>query len=192
MLRVATPIALVASTAVLAQPAITIDVENPVLMPGESTVVTMYAGYGGTDYAVAGVYTDFLAPGGSEGWTGVGLVDPMDGPGTTAGTASATGYDEIVAGQLNFPSGAAIYADPTNPIAFWQATYIAPLDVTEPFDLHVSTMTRQYDVYYSRLSASSESRLADLAEGSATIRVIPAPASALVLACGLLATRRRR
>ncbi|MFI4883056.1 MAG: hypothetical protein ACIAQU_10785 [Phycisphaerales bacterium JB064] len=179
------------SSAALAQ-AITIDVENPVLLPGESTTVTMWAGFGGTDYAMADIETDLLISQGSDGWSDAIVVAPMDGPATTAGSPSASGYDGIVARQLNFPGGAGIFADPSNPIAFWQATYTAPLDASAPFDVDLSTMTIRYDVFIWRDQARSESRLADLTEGSATIRVIPAPASALVLTLGAFVARRRR
>jgi hypothetical protein len=192
MIRFATtPAVLALATTALAQPAITIEVDNPVLLPGESTTVTLLGGYGGTDYAVAGLATNLVTTVGSEGWSDATLVAPMAGPGTSAGMASATGWDGIVAGQLNF-IGAMIYADPTNPIAFWRATYTAPADAAAPFDIDVSTMTTKYDVYVDRQRATSESRLADLTEGAATIRVVPAPASASLLALGLLAMRRRR
>jgi len=176
---------------VLAQPAITVDVENPVLLPGERTSITLLAGYGGSDYAIAGVNTDLVTSVGSEGWSVARGLPPMSGPGTSPGTASPTGYDMILAGQLNFPEPT-LYADPTNPIGFWRATYTAPMDPAAPFDVDLSTMTRRYDVYIDRDSSRSESRLDELAEGSATIRVIPAPASALALVGGLLVRARRR
>src|SRR6056297_2735080 len=61
---------------------ISIDVANPTLNPGESTSVTLSAGYGGSDYAVAGIGTDFISSVGSEGWSDLALVAPMNGPGT--------------------------------------------------------------------------------------------------------------
>jgi hypothetical protein len=192
MIRITTAAVLALAGAALAQPAITIEVDNPVLLPGQSTVVTMWAGYGGTDYAVARVETDLLTSGGSDGWSDAALVAPMNGPGTTAGTPSATGYDGIIAGQLNFPGGAGIFADPSNPIAFWQATYTAPAGMVDPFEVELLTDTSGYAVYVSREVGTLTSRLAELTEGSATIRVIPAPGSAVLLALGLLAMRRRR
>ena len=190
MIRVTTAAVLALAGTALAQYEITIDVETPVLMPVESTTVTMFVGYGGTDYAVAGLMTNLVTSVGSEGWSDAALVAPMDGPGTVVGALSSTGYDGIIAGQLNFPRH--FYADPTNPIAFWEATYTAPIDITAPFDVDVSTATSRYDAYPHRQSYTSESRLADLVEGTATIRVIPAPASASLLALGMFATRRRR
>ncbi|UYV12248.1 MAG: hypothetical protein NCW75_13235 [Phycisphaera sp.] len=177
--------------AALAQYEITIDVENPVLLPGESTVVTMFAGFDPTMYAMAWVITDFRTSVGSDGWSDAMELDPMRGAATSPGTPSATGFDTIGAGQFNFPT-AGIYADPTNPIAFWRATYTAPADATAPFDIDLSTMTSTYDVYLAMDGAASERRLSELVEGSATIRVIPAPASASLLALGLLAAARRR
>lgn len=187
--------ALALAGAALAQPAITIEVDNPVLRPGESTVVTMWAGFDASrSYAMAGLETSLVTTVGSDGWSDAALIPQMDGPGTTAGTASPTGFDGIIAGQLNFPGGAGIFADPSNPIAFWQATYTAPVDLSAAFDVDLVTETVRYDVYIDRDSALSESRLADLTEGEATIRVIPAPApaSALVLVLGAACVRRRR
>lgn len=177
--------------AALAQTAITIEVENPVLMPGESTVVTMFAGFDPSDYAIATVGTDFRTSVGSDGWSEPTLLSRLWGPGSSTGVPSATGYDGILAYQINFGTSGP-YADPTNPIAFWQATYTAPADVGDSFLIDVSTMTSRYDVYILREGAHTESRLDDLVEGAATIRVIPAPASASLLAIGLLAMRRRR
>lgn len=176
----------------LGQPAITIEIEEPVLLPGESTTLTMFAGYGRGDYAVAGLITDLVTSVGSQGWSDADIVQPMDGPGTTPGMPSGTGYAGIIAGQLNFPGGAGIYADPTNPIAFWQATYTAPADVPSPFEVDLSTMTTRYEVFTASGSSSSESRLDELIEGAGTITVIPAPASFAVLALGVACVRRRR
>lgn len=191
MIRTTTAAVLVLAGTALAQYEITIDVENPTLLPGESTTVTLLAGYGGTDYAIAGVATNLVTSVGSEGWSDAMRVAPMAGPGTSAGTASATGYDGIIAGQLQFPRHG-YYADPTNPIAFWEATYTAPIDLAAPLDIDVSTVTTRYDAYPAMWSEVSERRLADLVEGSATIHIIPAPASASLLAMGLIAMRRRR
>ncbi|MEQ9096162.1 MAG: hypothetical protein RIE32_07870 [Phycisphaerales bacterium] len=175
--------------AALAQTAITIEVENPVLMPGESTVVTMWAGFDPSDYAMQGIATRLRTSVGSDGWSDARLVFPMNGPGSSPGAASTTGYDGILAGQLH--ALGEIYADTSNPIAFWEAVYTAP-PAPEAFDVWLSTATMYYAVYTDPFSPGSESRLPDLTEGAATIRVIPAPASALVLAGGVLAQRRRR
>ena len=168
-----------------------INVANPTLGPGESTAVTLSAGYGGTDYAVAGVATRFISSVGSTGWSDLALIAPMNGPGTSAGAASGTGVDGIIAGQLNFPP-AMIFADPTNPIAFWSATYTAPADVADAFTVDLSTSTSRFDVYVARDSSRSESRLSSLNEGAGAINVVPAPASLALLGLGGLAAARRR
>ncbi|MEQ8318319.1 MAG: hypothetical protein RIE77_05005 [Phycisphaerales bacterium] len=192
MRRTATTALLAIGGTALAQPAITIEVDNPVLMPGESTLVTMFAGFDSSeDYAMGGLTTDLAISTGSEGWSGAELVFPMAGPGTDPGVRSPAGYDEIIAGQVHHPFEA-YFADATNPIAFWQATYTAPIDVAAPFDVDLTTATTRYAVYVDMHAYLSVSRLDDLTEGAATIRVIPAPASALVLAGGVLAMRRRR
>lgn len=192
MIRVTIAALLALAVTALAQPAITIEVENPVLMPGESTVVTMYAGFDASrDYAMGGLTTDLAISTGTEGWSDAGLISPMAGPGTGPGVPSSAGYDEVIAGQVHHPFEAH-FADATNPIAFWQATYTAPIDAAVPFDVDLSSSTTRYAVYIDMHSYMSESRLADLVEGASSIRVIPTPASALVLAGGVLAMRRRR
>lgn len=188
ILTVASAIALPA--AALGQYEITIEVESPTLLPGESTIVTMYAGFGAVDYAMAAVATDFVTSVGSDQWSDAMLLGRMTGPGTTPGTRSGTGYDGIFAGQLH--GIGEIYGDATNPIAFWRATYTAPVRVVAPMDIDLSTVTSKYDVYIDYFNPTSEPRLAELVEGTAMIRVIPAPASALLLAIGLLTTTRRR
>lgn len=81
-------------------------------------------------------------------------------------------------------------ADPSDPIAFWEATFTAPTDAGG-FTVDLSTQTTVFAVYIEQFSARSESRLGGLTEGAATITVVPAPASALVL-LGMVAMRRRR
>ena len=164
---------------------IIIDIDDDTLAPGETTTVTMSASYGGTDYAIAGVATSLI--GGGDNWSDMALIAPMDGPGTSAGAGSGNGVDGVIAGQLNFPP-AGIYADDTNPIAFWSATYTASAEGV--YDL-VSETTK-FDTYIAMDSSTSESRLADLTEGSGTITVIPAPASLALLGLGGLAAARRR
>ena len=189
MIRMTTAAVLLLAGSALAQYEITIDVENPVLLPGESTTVTLLAGFDASRWAMAGVTTDFVTSVGSDGWRDAMRVAPMAGPGTSAGMPSATGYDGIIVGQLNFHD---IKADPTNPIAFWSVTYTAPFDAARPLEIELSTLTTKYDVYVHYDSSLSVSHLDDLVEGAATIRVIPAPPLALVLALGAFAARRRR
>ena len=171
-----------------------IDVADPVLAPGESTTVRMLAGFDSSvDYAVAAVVADLLADSGgvdiAGAWSDVALVHPMAGPGTTAGLPDSGGYTGIIAGQLNFPPAGG-GADTSDPIAFWEATFTAPTDAGA-FDVLLSTRTTRFEVYIERESSRAEARLAGLTEGAATITVIPAPASGVVL-LGLVALRRRR
>ncbi|MGD1916765.1 MAG: hypothetical protein ACFCBV_11340 [Phycisphaerales bacterium] len=191
MIRTAALVSFLAvAPAALAQVAITIEVDNPLLSPGESTTVTLFAAFERSDYAMAAVGTDFQTSVGSVGWSDAMLLAPMDAIGTEPGVPSSSGYDGILAGQLNIPSDA--YADPMNPVMFWQATYTAPMDVAAPFVVDLSTLTDRYDVYPDMSSARSESRLDELDDGFGTITVIPAPASAVVLALGIAGIRRRR
>jgi hypothetical protein len=159
--------------------------------PGVPITISMSASYGAGDYAVAGLATSLIINESQGSFTDLRLVSPMDGPGTAAGVLSAGSVDGILAGQLNFPT-AGIFADPSNPIAFWEADFTLDAFPGGPVLLDVETRTTRFDVYLARDRATSESRLADLDEGSLLI-VIPAPAGAFVLAGGLaMAARRRR
>ena len=177
--------------------AVSIDVASATLGPGDSTAITVTASYDGTDYAVAGIETDLVFSAGCGGLSDLALVAPMDGPGTSIGVlVPGMGDDDgvtdgILAGQLNFPV-ASIYADDSNPIAFYTVTYTAPIDIARPFLLDVMSSTSRFDVYVDRESSRSESRLGDLAEGRAEIHFIPAPTSAAILGMGGLALTRRR
>jgi hypothetical protein len=181
---------LAATPAVLAQ-AITLDAPGGgVIAVGETVTVTMSASYGGTDYAIAGIATGIRINESQGEFTNLRLVAPMAGPGTTPGVLGAGGIDGIIAGQLNFPT-AQIYADPTNPIAFWQADFTVGA-LVGGVALDIETVTTRYDVYVAREQSRSESRLADLEEGRLVI-VVPAPAGAFALLGGLaMAGRRRR
>jgi len=171
-----------------------IDIDQPDLLDGDSTRVTLIAEFSTGDYAAAGIMTDLVADvsGDPPGfWSDLQLVSPMDGPGTSAGELDgADGITGILAGQLNFPP-AMIFADPSNPIAFWQATFTAR-SYSEGF-LELSTSTSRLEMYASRDSTLSESRLDVLVEGTGRITInVPAPASGGLLLLGLGPTMRRR
>ncbi|MEO1277788.1 MAG: hypothetical protein AAFV77_02405 [Planctomycetota bacterium] len=181
------------ANAQVASNGITIVIEDTELLPGESTKIRMEAYFGPLDYAVAGIATWLFSSAGAQGLSDPLVISPMDGPGTTPGDIGDTGVRGILAGQLNFPATAGIYADDSNPISFWEVTYTAPIDVAAPFDVLLESRTSRFDVYVERSSSQSESRLDDFAEGEGVIRVIPAPAGALVLAAALgMGARRRR
>lgn len=169
-------------------------VDEPVLAPGESTTVRLWAGFDSTrDYAMAGLITNLLADSGgvdiASAWSDVALVTPMNGPGTTFGTPDGGGYAGILAGQLHDPLDP-LPTGTSDPIAFWEATFTAPTGFGQ-LAIELSTRTTRFEVYIDEGSRTAESRLDGLTEGAATIFVVPAPASALVLA-GVLAIRRRR
>ncbi|MEO1278168.1 MAG: hypothetical protein AAFV77_04350 [Planctomycetota bacterium] len=172
----------------LAQGAVIIEVDDDTLLPGQSTTVTLSAQW--TDYAMCCVFTDLVASTGDAGWSDLALIAPMDGPGTSEGVLAPIGVDDIIAGQLNFPPGS--FPPPPNPLPFWRATYTAPDDVIAPFDVDLTTETSLFEVYVERGTQETRDLLPGLVEGSATIRVIPAPASVTVLALGLITNRRRR
>ena len=182
-------LALAASPAAIGQ-TIHIDIANPTLAPGESTLVTLSASYPSGFYAVAGVSTEVVVNQIQGELSDPALVAPMDGPGTSEGTVSAAGGIEgILAGQLNFPP-AGIFADPSNPIAFHTFEYTWDGSLSGPVLLDIETRTSDFFEYVDRDRSVSDP-LADITEGRARI-VIPAPASALILGLGALTAVRRR
>lgn len=148
-----------------------LEVSNPEPMPGETITITMKAGYGGTDYAVAGVATnvEFSALQGE--LSNLRLIAPMNGPGTSRGVLVEGAVELIVAGQLNFPATAGIFADPTNPIPFWAVDLTVADFLGSPVVFEARTRTTRYDVYVSRDSSRSESRLDRFSEGAVRIEV---------------------
>jgi len=174
-------------------------VDDAELLPGQSTTIRLEAFFDDTrDYAMGGVATDLLFPGAGDGLRDPTLLDPMDGPGTEPGVPGGDGVTGILAGQLHaFPYPMPPYlGDPSNPMAFFEVTYTAPADVPAGgLTLDLATRTSRFTVYLERYRSASESRLDELAEASATIRVVPAPGAAAALALGglcAIARPRRR
>ena len=165
--------------------------EDTTLELGESTTIRLEAYFNPALYCMASIATSFFSSEGLDGLSDPRLLQPMDGPGTSAGAPSTTGFDGIIAGQLH--GLASIYGDDSNPIAFWEVTYTAPVAGAEPLFIDFSTRTTGFNVYLRRDSPQSESRLDEMEEGFARIHIVPAPAGVLVLAgLALPALRRRR
>ena len=164
------------------------EVSNDISPSQPSTVVTLWAAFDPRDFAMAAVGGGLEA---SEGnWFDLGIVPPMDGPGTTAGiVVDGRIVEGIIAGQLHF-LGAGIYADPSNPIALWRGTLA--VDDFSPRTIDLASMATRFDVYISRESSISESRMATLEQAAGGITVVPAPGAGGLLLLGVLAAGRRR
>lgn len=169
--------------------AITFEVDGEAL-PGETVTIRMVIGFAAEDYAVHGMLTSLLVNEAQGELLNPRLVRPMDGPGTTAGMVVPTGVDGILAGQVQSPSSG-IFADPANPIAFWEAEFSVNDVLSGPVILDAQTLTSRFEVYPDLDSFFTESRIDDLEEGSLRI-VVPAPMSAAVLLGGFSLTARRR
>ena len=195
MIRTAVLAAITLATAAHAQTiGVTIEIDEPVLAPGDSTTVRLVASFAASDWAFAGVLTSLDFDGSiadpRSHWSDIGVLAPFS-TGPSGPLLGDTAIESILAGQLNFPA-AMIYADPTNPIAFFEATFTAPADAGGGYFVDLSTLTSQFDVYTDRESGDAVSYLDVVTEDAATIFVVPAPASAAVLALGVVALRRRR
>ncbi|MFG0282855.1 MAG: GC-type dockerin domain-anchored protein [Phycisphaerales bacterium JB039] len=168
-MRLACAALLGGGTLAAGQSVVLVEIDRPVLRAGEVAVVTLRAGFPLHLYAMATIELDVELPGGVGGWSDWELVKPMDGPFTSAGAPAPAGIVDIVARQLHFPP--APTTDPSNPIAFWRATYTAPL-APRSFDVSLATTTRRYDVYIDYSFPDAVSQLHGLVEGSGLIRVI--------------------
>lgn len=186
----ALPIVLsIGSTAALADgERLYFEVSNDLSPSQPTAVVTLWTEFDPDDYCFGATLTEVRATDGL--WIAPELDPSMIAPGTHPGDVSADGLrvEGIIAGQYHLPYH--IYGDPTNPIALWRAE----ITVTDfdPRAIEFSTLTSRYDVYPWRDSRTGRSAIDDLAEASATIVVVPAPASAVLLGLGLIGLARGR
>ena len=147
-------------------------VDPPVIEPGQEATIELRAGFDGDrDYAMRAIFTSLLCSSGGDAFSGIELISPLDGVGTSAGAATALGVESIVAGQRNIPT-ADLYADPTNPIPFWRANYTAgPFSGASQL-VALRTETTRYEVYLYRSRELIESRMLEFVDGSATLRIV--------------------
>ena len=151
---------------------IEIQVDRTVLEPGEFARVVLAPAFDTSrDWAIAGFDLDLAAPGMGEGISDISGMPPWSS-GTPSGPVRCdVGICGFLTGQLNFPP-AGIYADPSSPLPAFNFSYRAP-HFSEPAEIVFETQTSVFDVYLERESTESASRLDELAEGRATILVVP-------------------
>ncbi len=185
----ATVTLVVMTSAALAQPGVpgwNIEVAQPILAPGmPETTIRISARFGFMDHAFGAAAFSVVAT--EPGWVSPRLILPPPG---NAGTIQGERVTDIVLGQIHFPNF--VIADPSNPIAVWEATWRS--DDFHARIVQIQTVTTRFDVYTSPTGPQSQSRLAQLTEGSVQIFIVPAPgaASVLIAALGFALPRRRR
>ncbi len=98
---------------------------------------------------------------------------------------------DIHTGQLHFPP-AGIFAKPDNPILIMTAEWTT-IDFT-PRLVDLTTFGTDKFWIYQNQQGSSTLQLppSSIFEGSGVIQVVPAPSAGLIMACGVLARRRRQ
>lgn len=173
------------------------EVSNDLSPSQPSATVTVWAPVPDDLYAFAAMrfdalLADALGPIGGAAWSDPVLLEGLSDPGTNPGTVSPDGTAVLGAlpGQLEFPAQG-FFADPSNPIAVWQAT----ISVTDfsPRGIDVRTDIDRYDAFVEMGSPRTETRA--IGDARATVMVVPAPGVGGVLALGLLgvgARSRRR
>ena len=161
----------------------TISAENP------SATVTLWGAFDPKLYALHRTTTDVIArpdPG--------SFHDPfmlIDYPWCRAGQLAPDGdrVSDIFALQLQFIGG--FFADTSNPIAIWTATW-STTDFT-PREVALWTESSEYWVFVNGAGEAHNFYGVDFAEGLGAITVVPAPNGALAFAAAVgLAARRHR
>ncbi len=144
-------------------------VDRPILESGESATVELWAWYNDRRYWLPSIIQTSLLTGLYGEFRDQELVF-LDGPGTSAGERTTAGIEGILAGSLCLPCADCQWPQP-DPVRFWRVTFTAP-DTAFPLEIHVSTLTTQYEIH-GWGCPPPESRLDELVEGDATIRVVP-------------------
>lgn len=156
--------------------------------PDDTATVELWAGFKPKYYAFEG------------GWLDITADDPMDrgqwsdpiaileGPGWKDGFIDGEQVQDIRVGQLHALGG--YFADTSNPILTWQATWTT-FDLTRR-NVDIVTVTSRFGIYAD--FAGYWKDLSDsVREGTASIHVVPCPGFSIGgLAVVLLAGRRRR
>ncbi len=135
------------------------------------------------DHAFASSALSMIAT--EPGWSNPrGLFLPPQKPGVVEGPR----IRDIVIGQIHFPP--ILIGNSSNPIDVWEATWST--NEFRPRIVRFETLTTRFDTYFDEVSPATTSRLAGLIEGGSAVRIIPAPATWLAMACLCFAGRRRR
>lgn len=160
-----------------------IEVDRPVLEPGETAQILMRAGFDSdVDHSMHLVLTNLHWGPGPVQFEELRLIAPMatlclgspfPAGGCSAGEVGPEGVEGIAAGQIQFGGGASIYSNPNDPIDFWAARYAAPAAIAEPTIVDLSTRTMAYRLYIEPASSLTVERIDELIEGSATITIVP-------------------
>ncbi|MFG0286137.1 MAG: GC-type dockerin domain-anchored protein [Phycisphaerales bacterium JB039] len=162
---------LAAATA-MAQPALHIEVDRPLLRLGESTAVRVLASFPPEYRAMAILEFDLLVSPAPGEWSDLATVWPMVAGGSTPGTRTGAGIEGVLAWQLS-PLCDPCIGQLDNPIVCWTATYTAPGISRDGFTIDLATLTRRFEVYVAPLSSERKSLLADVVEGAGVIRIQP-------------------
>lgn len=158
-----------------------------VVSPGTpSTTVEVYAVWDSDAYYAFNNATWNLTGDGTGAFSGP--ASAFTDPGQVGGTPTGGDVLGITTGQLHMPMGG-IFADTSNPIRIWSATW-STTDFT-PRTVDLFTETDLYNLF-SDDTGASWNVTPTVFEAEGQIRVIPAPASLALLGLGGLAALRRR
>ncbi|UYV11845.1 MAG: hypothetical protein NCW75_11110 [Phycisphaera sp.] len=146
-----------------------IEVDRPVLEPGESATIELRCGFDSDAFwAINGVYTSLTGFQHAGMVSNLEILQPLRGPGTREGVFDGETVTEIIAGQIQSPT-AAILADPADPAPLWRGVFTAD----ETGELQLSTITARYHVFLEMYEYWNEDKIDELIEGSATITIVP-------------------
>ena len=161
-----------------------VELDRPWVTPSNPTVTVRFSAQFPPLYtAFASANLDLHST--EQGWSSQRvLLPPPNNPGTISGSV-ITG---INAGQVHFPP--IVLANPANPIDIYEVRWSAT-DFTRRL-IEFRTHTHRYDVYEWPPGTTPPRLLPFLTEGRAQIRVVPAPATALILTISAATALRRQ
>lgn len=164
-----------------------IRVSNVVSPSQPSTTVEVYADWDSDLYYAFAAAEWALRGDGTGDFSGP--ASAFTDPGQDGGTPMSGDVMDIVTGQLQFPPGG-IFADTSDPILIWSATWSTTDFTARTVDL--ATETARYNLYLDDTGLSVDVTTTVI-EAAGQIEVIPAPASLALLGLGgFVAARRRR
>ncbi|MFI4882358.1 MAG: GC-type dockerin domain-anchored protein, partial [Phycisphaerales bacterium JB064] len=146
-----------------------IRVDRPILEPGETATVELWAWYNDRQYWLPALIRTNVLTNNPDRFGEQQLLF-LNGPGTSAGERTDDGIEGILAGSLCLPCADCQWPQP-DPVLFWRATLTAP-PADFPYEVHAATLTTQYEIH-GWGCPPPVSRLDELEEAQATIFVVP-------------------
>ena len=149
-----------------------IEVDRPVLEPGENATIELRCGFDSDEYwAIQGVGTNLVGLGSAGLVSDMQQLHPLGGPGSSAGVFGGGTVSGIAGIQIQSDT-AGILADPADPAPLWRGVFTAEV-TDEPLTLDLATISIYYGVFLQPFGFPFQDKIDQLIEGSAAITIVP-------------------